>query len=239
MAAFHVCKNPEELSLAAARAFIDCACRAVDQRGRFIVALSGGSTPRRLFQILSEAGNRRALPWDKTLIFWGDERAVGPDHAWSNYRLAKDHLLVHVPVREENIFRIKGELGATGAARDIHQHMLTVFGEAGVPRFDLALQGMGSDGHTASLFPGTDALTSAEWVVPVIDPPATPEVDRITMTFPVLNAARLVLFLVAGAEKRHIISAIRNDPAAPDRYPAACVAAEQTLWYVDEEAYES
>lgn len=239
MAEFHVFKNPEELSQAAARLFIDCAREAIDLRGRFIVALSGGSTPKRLFQILSEDRHRQAMPWDRTIIFWGDERAVAPSHEWSNYKLAQDHLLAHVPVHEKNIFRIRGERGAKIAAEDMLQNMLSIFDDQGVPRFDLALQGMGTDGHTASLFPGTNALASTDWVVPVIDPPANPKVDRVTITLPVLNAARLSLFLVAGQGKRHIISEIRNDPTAPTRYPAASVTAEKTVWYVSEDAFDS
>lgn len=239
MAEFHIFTNPEELSQAAARLFIDCAHKAADVRGRFIVALSGGSTPKRLFQILTEDRNGKSIPWDRTLIFWGDERAVPPYHEWSNYKLALDYLLAHVPVLEKNIFRIKGELGAKIAAEDMHQNMLNIFGDQGVPRFDLALQGMGTDGHTASLFPGTKALASTDWVVPVIDPPANPKVDRVSISLPVLNAARLSLFLVAGRGKRQIISEIRNDPTAPTRYPAACVEAEKTIWYVDEDAFDS
>ena len=239
MADFHVFKGPEELSQAAARLFIDCARKAIDLRGRFIVALSGGSTPKRLFHILAEDRNCKAMPWEKMLIFWGDERAVGPDHEWSNYKLAQNHLLAHVPVHEKNVFRIKGELGAKLAAEDMRQNMINIFGDQGVPRFDLALQGMGTDGHTASLFPDTDALTATDWVVSVIAPPANPNVDRVTITLPVLNAARLSLFLVAGKGKRQIISEIRNDPTAPWRYPAACVKAEKTIWYVDDDAFDS
>lgn len=239
MAEFHVFKSHEELSQAAARLFIDCAYKAIDLRQRFIVALSGGSTPKRLFQILSEDRYCNALPWDRTLIFWGDERAVGPYHEWSNYKLAQDNLLTHVPTHEKNIFRIKGELGAKIAAEDMRQNMVNIFGDRGVPRFDLTLQGMGTDGHTASLFPNTDALACTDWVVPVITPPANPKVDRVTITLPVLNAARLSLFLVAGKGKRQIISEIRNDGTAPQRYPAACVEAEKTMWYVDQDVFGS
>ena len=239
MVEFHVFNGPEELSQAATKVFIECARKAISLRGRFIVALSGGSTPKRLFQILAENQHCEIMPWEKTLIFWGDERAVGPDHEWSNYKLALDHLLAHVPVHDKNVFRIKGELGAKLAAEDMQQKMETIFGEQSVPRFDLVLQGMGTDGHTASLFPGTDALAATDWITPVIDPPANPKVDRVTITLPVLNAARLSFFLVAGKGKRQIISEIRNDPTAPKRYPAACVEAEKTIWYVDQDAFDA
>lgn len=237
MADFHIFTGPEELSQTAAQLFINCAHKALDLRGRFIVALSGGSTPKRLFQILAEKHNCEAVPWDRTIVFWGDDRAVEPDHEWSNYKLAKEHLLDHVPVHDENILRIKGELGAKQAAEDMRRNMINIFGDKDMPCFDLAIQGMGGDGHTASLFPGTDALDATEWVVPVADPPANPKVDRVTLSFPVINAARIALFLAAGEGKRQLISEIMNDPTAPERYPAARVEAEETIWYVDEAAF--
>lgn len=162
---------------------------------------------------------------------------MGPDHEWSNYRLAQEALLAHVGIPEENIYRIKGELGAAEAAREMAQDLKVVFGTDGLPQFDLALQGMGDDGHTASIFPGTDALNATDWVVPVFDPPANPAVDRVTLSFPVLNAAHVALFLVAGESKQAILGEIMNDPTAPERYPAACVEAEETVWYVDEAAF--
>lgn len=239
MADFHVFADGEDLSQAAARLFIELSHKALDQRGRFTVALSGGSTPKRLFEMLAAEPCRSAIPWDRTLIFWGDDRAVAPDHEWSNYKLAMDALLAHVPIPEENILRIKGELGAADAAEDMRRNLVNAFGDQGLPRFDLVLQGMGGDGHTASLFPGTDALDATDWVVPVIDPPANPKVDRVTLTFPVLNAARVALFLAAGEGKRDKISEIMNDPTAQGRYPAARLEAEETLWYVDEAAFGS
>lgn len=237
MADFHIFTSPEKLSEAAADLFIDCAHGAIDLRGRFIVALSGGSTPKQLFQILAKEPFNKAIAWHKTVIFWGDERAVPPDHEWSNYKLAKDHLLNRVPILEKNIFRIKGELGAERAAKEMDQNLVSIFGNLAIPRFDLALQGLGEDGHTASLFPGTKALEATDWVVPVIDPPANPCVDRVTLSFPVLNAARIALFLVAGESKRRIISEIMNSPTAPDQYPAARITADETIWYIDEAAF--
>lgn len=239
MADFHIFTDPEELSQAAARLFIDLSHAALELRGRFIVALSGGSTPKRLFQILGERHNCEAVPWDRTIIFWGDDRAVGPDHEWSNFKLAQDNLLRCVPVKEENVHRIKGELGAEQAAEDMRRNMVNVFGDQETPRFDLALQGMGGDGHTASLFPGTAALDATDWVVPVSAPPANPALDRVTLSFPVLNAARVALFLTAGAGKQTILNEIMNDPTAPERYPAARVEAEETAWYVDQAAFGS
>ena len=237
MADFHVFADPEDLSQAAARLFVELSHKALGLRGRFTVALSGGSTPKRLFDILANGRHRGSIPWDRTYIFWGDDRVVEPGHEWSNFKLAYDSLLAHVPVPEENILRIKGELGTEAAAEEMRRDLINVFGDKDVPRFDLVLQGMGGDGHTASLFPNTDALNATGWVTTVTDPPANPKVDRVTLTFPVLNAARVALFLAAGAGKRTIISEIMNDPTAPERYPAARVEAEETIWYVDEAAF--
>lgn len=233
---FYVFGSVEELSQGAAQLIYNCALQSLEERGRFTIALSGGSTPKRLFEILADEPYRGLFPWENTVVFWGDDRAVGPDHEWSNYKLAYETLLSKVAVPEQNIFRIKGDLGASEAASDMHRNLENTFDDEGLPRFDLVLQGMGDDGHTASLFPGTDDLDVTDWVVPVFDPPANPAVDRVTLTFPVLNAARMALFLAAGKGKQEKLSEIMNDPSAWDRYPAARVEAEETLWLVDEAA---
>lgn len=239
MADFHVFTNTEDLSQAAADYVAELATEAIRLRGRFVVALSGGSTPRRLFELLADAPYKEQIQWDKVVILWGDDRAVAPDNEFSNYRLAATSLLMHVDVPEKQVLRIRGELGADQAAVVMENDLVDVFGDTELPRFDLVLQGMGGDGHTASLFPGIEALESDKWVVPVIDPPANPKVDRVTLTLPVLNNARLALFLAAGESKRKIISEIMNDPDAGDRYPAARVEAEKTVWFVDEAAFGS
>lgn len=237
MADFLVFDDAEALSQSAAQLFIACAHSALNDRARFTVALSGGSEPKRFFEILASEPYWRAMPWDRTLFFWGDDRAVPPDSELSNYKLAHDTLLANVPVQEENIFRIKGELGAEKAAEDMHRNLVTAFGDSQLPRFDFVLQGMGTDGHTASLFPNTAALETTDWVVPVFNPPATPAVDRVTLSLPVLNNARTALFLATGKEKQQILSEIMSDPDAIDRYPAAMLEAEETLWYADQAAF--
>lgn len=237
MADFVVFGDVEEMSQAAAGLFVELAHKALGERGRFTVALSGGSTPKRLFELLASEPHWRAIPWDRTFIFWGDDRAVAPDHEWSNYKLAQDALLAHIPIPEGNILRIKGELGAAEAAEDMRRNLVNMFGDQDIPCFDLVLQGMGDDGHTASLFPGTEALNATDWVVPVFNPPANPKVDRVTLSFSTLNNARVALFLVAGEGKQHIIRDIVNNPTAPDRYPAARLEARETIWYVDEAAF--
>ena len=160
----HSFAGREELGQAAARFFIDAAQSAVELWDRFIVALSGGSSPRHLFQILADQQNEPLVAWNKTYIFWNDERAVASNHEWSNYRIAEDLLLSRVPSPRNNIFRIKGEWGAPQAAEDMHLQMVNFFGNERIPCFDLVLLGMGEDGHTASLFPNTDALTRSEWI---------------------------------------------------------------------------
>lgn len=237
VADFLIFTDTEELSLAAAGLFVELAHKSLGENGRFIVALSGGSTPGRMFEFLAGEPFRSAIPWDRTLVFWGDERAVPPDHGQSNYKLANEALLSRVPIPETNIFRIRGELGPDKAAEDMRRDMVNVFGDKDTPRFDLVLQGMGADGHTASLFPGTDALDADDWVVPVLDPPADPKVDRVTLTFPVLNNARTALFLATGKNKQSLIAEIMNDPSAAERYPVARVEAQETIWYVDNAAF--
>jgi 6-phosphogluconolactonase len=235
MAEFHVFEDVEAQSRAAARLVVALSHRALEERGRFTLALSGGSGPARLMELLAGEPFRGAVPWDRMVIFWGDDRAVPPHHEYSNFRQASELLLSRVPVPEANIARIRGELGAQDASRELRLDLAECFGEAGPPRFDLMLLGMGRDGHTASLFPGRPELESVAWAEPVSAPDMEPRVDRVTMTLPVLNAARVALFLVAGADKRPVVGEIMADPAVA-HYPAARVRAARTLWYLDEAA---
>ena len=236
MPEFHVFRDTAEVTEAAARLFTDLAHQALSERGRFTVALPGGTTPVPLFQRLTFSPWREAIPWDRIVFFWGDDRAVGPDREQSNYRMARVTMLDHVPVREENILRVRGELGADQAAEAMRADLADAFGHGGIPRFDLILLGMGLDGHTASLYPNHPALEATDWAVPVTAHNGSPEVDRVTLTLPVLNAARTVLFLATGPAKAAVIADLAADPAA-DRYPAGRVEAEKTLWYVDEPAF--
>lgn len=228
-----VFQDAEALSRAAASFFVRASHRALNRSGRFSVALSGGSTPGRMFELLASDEFWRAIPWDRTHLFWGDDRAVGPDHEHSNYRMAHDRLIRTVPIPGGNIHRIKGEMGAQAAADDYGRDLFNHFGGGNVPAFDLALQGMGGDGHTASLFPGTDALNAEDFVVPVLNPPADPKLDRVTLTFPAFAAARNALFLVTGADKREVLARVLN---GDEQYPAARFQARNVLWYVDEKA---
>jgi len=236
MAEFHVFADVEAQSRAAARLIVALSHRALEARGRFTLALCGGSGPVRLMELLAGEPWRGSIPWDRVVVFWGDDRAVPPDHEWSNYRQADELLLSRVPVAPANVVRIRGELGAADAARELRLDLAECFGETGPPRFDLVLLGLGRDGHTASLFPARPEVDSAAWVEAVSAPDMEPRVDRVTMTLPVLSAARAALFLVSGPDKRPLVREMMTDPAAALCHPAARVAAERTLWYLDEAA---
>lgn len=182
-----------------------CATRVADvlrasSDGRVVtVALSGGSTPRKMHEMLARADG---IDWSNVHVFWGDERTVPPDHADSNYRMAKETLLDHVEIPAENVHRMAGEIAPEAAAQQYEDEIRRVFnlGQGEIPRFDVILLGMGADGHTASLFPGTDALDEMNRLVVANQVPQHDTV-RLTLTYPVLNNARLVLFVVAGEDK--------------------------------------
>src|SRR5437879_4199365 len=207
-----VLASSQEVFELAAEEFVRQTNDAVSKRGRFTVALSGGSTPKALYQLLVERYAAK-LPWAQIFFFWGDERHVPPDHPDSNYRMAFEALLSKVPIPSENIFRIHAEeKDADIAAREYEQTLAPVFhlksGE--FPRFDLMLLGIGPEGHTASLFPGTRALREkkrlvvANWVDKL-------NAYRITMTLPVLNHSACVLFLVSGRDKANILREVLDE----------------------------
>ncbi|HET8608585.1 MAG TPA: 6-phosphogluconolactonase, partial [Burkholderiales bacterium] len=181
-----IVENPQALARVAADEFLRRAVVAVQRNGKFSIALSGGSTPKALYSLLAtDPASKRDLPWDKTHVFWGDERPVPPDHADSNFRMAHEALLSKVPVPAASVHRIAGELAAEQAAVDYERALIECFGLQGgeLPRFDLVLLGLGPEGHTASLFPGTRALHEerrlavANWVGKF-------DSERITLTAP-------------------------------------------------------
>lgn len=234
------------LSHAAAEAMAVAAAAAVDARGRFTIALSGGTTPRMLYRLLAAEYTTR-LPWDVTDVFFGDERCVPPDHPASNFGMARDALLARIPGLEARTRRIEGERPAADAAARYDAVLRTAFAGASgaAPRasdgatFDVLLLGVGADGHTASLFPGSAALAERErWAVPAEAPVGAPVRERVTLTFSALDAARDAYVLCAGADKRPILSAIAAaGAAAPDRYPVARASARGRLcWFIDEAA---
>ena len=228
-----------ELYRVAASRFVEAVDQAVAIRGQFTVALAGGSTPRGMYARLAESPWRERVPWSAVQVFWGDERCVPPDHPDSNYRMAYEALLSRVPLPAANIHRMAGELDPEKAAEAYSATLREVFGLSGeaVPRFDLVLLGLGSDGHTASLFPGTAALAETQrWVVANFVPRLG--AYRLTLTFPVLNAARQVMFLVTGSGKAEVVARVLEGPRRVMELPAQAVAPTdgQLVWLLDRAA---
>lgn len=233
-------RDVETLSKAAADEFVRWAGEAVAARGRFTVALSGGSTPKWLYQLLTTEPFRSQIDWGRIEFFWGDERCVPPDDKDSNYRMAREAMLAHLPIPAEHIHRMEAERADRDkAARDYEAVLARVFDvgiDAEPPAIDLILLGMGPDGHTASLFPHTKALDETRrWVVPNHVPQLN--TDRLTLTRPILNRGREVLFLVAGADKAERLAEVLAGPADPKRLPSQSIQPEgQLVWFVDSAA---
>jgi len=231
--------TPQELFAAAAELVASAASEAVAERGRFTIALSGGSTPKSLYTLLA-TNARTSLPWDRMFFFFGDERHVPPTDPESNYRMADEAMLSKIPVSQSNVFRVIAENPDAKAAADAYEQTLRKFFslEAGqVPSFDLILLGMGPDGHTASLFPGTEGLQEksklvvANWVEKL-------KTSRISLTLPVLNGARCVAFLVSGTDKAAVLKSVLEGDAPGEQYPAKLVRLAQgkLIWLLDRAA---
>lgn len=225
--------TPDALAAAAADFFLSLSQQAIKEKGSFFVALSGGSTPKRLFKILSSEPYKSTIDWNSCFIFFGDERYVPHDHPDSNYHTAKETLLDHVSCPATNIFPVN--TGGIDANKDAAEYEKTILAQLGTPpAFDLIYLGLGPDGHTASLFPDTSALQEDKKQVVAV------YVDklsswRITFTYPLLNAARHVMFLVEGEAKAQILNEILVDENRI--HPAQRVTARQVLhWYLDEQA---
>jgi len=227
-----VLPTPAAVAAQAADGFVTAARHAIRERGRFLVALSGGRTPHTAFHLLRAAPRVALVAWEQVEILWSDERAVPPDDPDSNYGAARESLLAHLPaLRGEAVHRMAGEAADLDrAARDYEDELRRVAGAAvdEVPTLDLVWLGMGVDGHTASLCPGDDALMITDRLVVAAWPPGY-DGPRLTLTYPVLNAARQVTFLVVGADKAETLAAVR---AGAD-LPAARVHAERVSWLVD------
>jgi len=233
--------NGMEIARRAAADVVRIAGDAVAARGAFTIALSGGSTPKVLYALLAEHPSlRNSLPWDKMKVFFGDERHVAPGHADSNFQMATDAMLSKVPLRPDQVHRIKGEYPDTAqAAAEYEEVIRREFGfEAGAfPRFDLILLGMGSEGHTLSLFPGTKALNETQrivtsnWVGKLC-------ADRVTLTAPAANNAGNVIFMITGADKACALKSVLEGPHEPDQLPAQMIQPTNgnVSWLVDEAA---
>ena len=228
----------EALSRAAAEAWIRACARAVADRGRFLVALSGGTTPARLYQLLGQSPFREQVDWAHLQAFWGDERCVPVEDLENNYRQAHDVLLGHVPTPPENIHRIRSELDPTEAAED-YALVLRQFAAPPLdwPRFDLILLGMGDDGHTASLFPGSDP-NAAGAVIAAQGAYQNRPAWRVTLTETVLNSGRQILFLVSGQSKAPIVASVLNGDFRPEALPAQRIRPDdgELVWMLDQNA---
>ena len=228
----HLHESPEGLAEAAARAFVERAAEAVAERGRFAVALAGGSTPKATYEVLAR-DNAGDVDWPNVHAFFCDERTVPPDHEDSNFRMALEALLDRVPVG--SVHRMRGELPPDEAAAAYEEELKEFFGEV-PPVLDLVMLGIGADGHTASLFPETPALEATDRLV-VANPVPKLDTTRLTLTVPVLNAARSVNFLVAGEGKAEALQEILEGGADPRRYPAKLVRPPGgPTWMVDRAA---
>ena len=231
--------SPDAMTGAAATLFAAQAAEAVSARGRFTAALSGGKTPVALYTLLARPPFVSQIPWDRVHLLWSDERSVPPDHAESNYRLVRELLIDRVPIRAANVFRMRGEMDPEEAAERYEALLRDRFAAVGggSPDLDFILLGLGEDGHTASLFPGTAAVReTTRWVVGhyVDDRKGW----RITLTPPAINAARLVVFIAAGPGKAAVVRDILQGPFQPDRLPAQAVrpAEGRPIWLLDRQA---
>lgn len=236
-----VSATPEQLFRAVAEDSLVLARQAAAERGRFSVSLAGGSTPAALYALWA-SDYRDRMPWDRTFVFFGDERYVAADDPASNYHMARETLLDHVGIPPGQIFPMRTDYAKPeDAARGYEQTLRGFFGSQ-APVLDLLLLGLGPEGHTASLFPDSPVLQERErWVAAPVVPAKPPQ--RLTLTLPVLNAVRSAFFLVAGGAKREIVQAIRNEPdsgseSTTSQYPAARIrpVSGRVVWYLDQAA---
>jgi 6-phosphogluconolactonase len=235
-----VFQDADSLSRAAAEIFAQVADRAILERKRLLVALSGGSTPKRLFQILAGSPYAQSLPWSQIHFFWCDERLVPPDHPESNFGQAFVQLFSLINIPDENLHRVRGEASPEQAAEE-HSKLMESFSEGDLkwPRFDLVFLGLGADGHTASLFPG--GFTPEETVSPVLAVTADYQgrpAGRITLTPLALNSARNLIFLVSGKDKAYAVSETLHGAINRETWPAQRIQAVDgnLVWLLDDEA---
>lgn len=236
----HVYPDLEHLSRAALQLFSDQAELVTRERGRFLAALNGGGTPKRLFQLLAEDKSGK-INWKNTHLFWGDERCVPPDDPESSYGQARELLLGPVKAPDENIHRIQGELGPVEASMD-YALVLKRFASVPLdwPRFDLVLLGMGEDGHTASLFPGSPVEATSPTLAVTARYQGRPA-ERVTLTPPVFNSARMILFMAVGGNKASTLDKVLNNGYQPELYPAQRIDPKdgKLIWLLDEAAAQN
>ena len=232
--------DKESLAAAAADLFAAAAAKATARRGRFLTVLSGGSTPNLLFHILADPDFSRQIDWPAVHLFWGDERLVPPDNPGSNYFQARRLLLDKVPIPAAQVHRLRGELAPADAVQTYRRQLQAYAGNSQPwPRFDLALMGLGADGHTASLFPGSAAaLEKRQSVLAVTAAYAGRPAQRATLTPPVFNDAHQILFLVTGEEKAAALAAVIEGPRDIEKWPAQGIQplSGSLTWFADKPA---
>jgi 6-phosphogluconolactonase len=235
-----VSPDQESLNRKAAEYLVGAAREAIEARGRFAIALAGGSTPKPLYEMLASPSWRTQIDWGNVHVFWGDERLVPADHPDSNYRMVNAALLSKVPVVASNVHRVPTERGdpdAVAAAyeKTILQDFNASAGE--IPRFDVSVLGLGANGHTASLFPHTKSLTENRKLVMA---EFVQELDqyRVTMTLPLINHSRNIVFLVSGAGKASVVKEVIGGPSDPQRLPAQLIRPDDgtLVWMLDKAA---
>lgn len=234
-----ICADVEELSRKAAERFIDLARNAIARNGRFIVALSGGSTPRALYSLLASPGYNERIEWNKIHLYWGDERCVPPHHPDSNFLMVQETLLANITIPRENFHRIAAEFDPAAAAADYEEQIQKLFqlSPGALPRFDLILLGLGEDGHTASLFPDNPALDDTRHIVAGAYIEKL-KAHRVTLTLPVINRAAEIVFLVAGRDKAAVVQQIVGESPNGSTLPAARVRPTngRLVWLITKDA---
>jgi 6-phosphogluconolactonase len=232
--------TPEELAVSAAERFVECAAKLDGELDRFSVALAGGRTPKRVYELLAGERFKSRVEWSQVYLFFGDERSVPPTHPDSNYAMVYETLISKVAIPAKNVHRIIGEGEPHESARAYEIQLRTFFAGLTWPRFDLVLLGMGEDGHTASLFPNSVALEEKErWAMATRNERA--HQDRITLTIPVFNHAAQVIFLVTGKEKAQRLAEVLRPQTGPETFPAQAIKpVDGTLeWFADAAAASS
>jgi 6-phosphogluconolactonase len=235
-----VCHNQEEIFTKSAEIFTTLATESIAARGQFAVALSGGSTPKGMYLLLASDSYKDKIDWNKVKLFWGDERSVPPDNNQSNYRMANESMISKLTIPTENVHRMYAESSDIETAAKDYENILKQvlgFSDGEQPRFDLILLGMGDDGHTASLFPGTKALTEKERTV-VVKWVEKFNNNRITFTPPAINNARNIVFMAAGAKKVQPLKEVLVGERNPDLYPSQLIQPidGKLIWLVDDDA---
>jgi 6-phosphogluconolactonase len=234
-----LCRDAAELAQKAAEQWVVLAQQAIARAGRFTVALSGGSTPKILYSLLASPDYRGRVDWLHVHLFWGDERCVPPDHAESNYRMVREALLSRIQIPPENIHRMKGEVAPEEAAASYEVELAQFFhlDPGALPCSDLLLLGLGEDGHTASLFPGSAALQETTRLVTTAYVERL-QAHRLTLTLPVINSAAQVSFLLAGETKSAIVKALLGQDSYPAQYPAGQVRPVngKLTWFITQDA---